>query len=434
MNNSIRLLLTLLLVGLTTLVAQAQSKSPQMVAAKGKVYRETFDLPGASVTGYETTSVKAKLGGYVKKIGQVDGEQVDIGMRIKKDTLLLELDVPEMANEIAEKQALVEQAKSAVLQAQAVVQEAEAQVLQRSAEAEQARAKKAEKEALIQFNQIKYQRLAAMQKKGAVGSESVDEAVYSLNAAKASLAAIAADIKAAETNIEAAKAGVRRTKADVANANANVKVAQAALAHSRTMARYATLKAPFDGLITHRGVDHGDYVVSADKNSAAMPLFELTQTDRIRVAVGVPTVKAAKVAVGQKAVFHGIGGMAGRQFIGKVKRTAGVLDAKTRSLRIEVDFTNPVKDAKTGEDVELQPGLFGTLTIVRHEWNKENPIPVVPVSAAGTDAGRSFVVVQQDGKLTRRYVDVAFNDAVEVGIGRGISVGDRVVAKNPSAY
>jgi RND family efflux transporter MFP subunit len=262
----------------------------------------------------------------------------------------------------------------------------------------------------------------------------VDEAAYSLSAAKASLAAITADVKAAETNIDAAKAGVRRARADVTNAKANVKVAEATLARSQTMARYASLKAPFDGLITYRGVDHGDYVVSADKNSAAMPLFELTRTNRVRVAVGVPTTNASKVAVGQKAVFRGIGGMSGREFVGEVARTAGVLDAKTRSLRIEVDFTNPVKDVNTGEEIELQPGLFGTLTIVRHEWDEKNQIPVVPTSAVGTDSGRKFVVVQKDGKLIRRFVDVAFNDAVNVGIGRGISVGEKVVAKNPSAY
>ena len=216
--------------------------------------------------------------------------------------------------------------------------------------------------------------------------------------------------------------------ADIARAEAAVKVADAAVQYTRTLAAYRTISAPYDGTITKRMIDHGAFVPPAEGNSAAMPLFEITRTDRVRVRVNVPSGMVSRIAVGQPAAFHSIGGMPGRRFEGTITRSAGVLD-RDRSMPIEVHFTNPVTEVVTGDKVFLSPGLFGTLEVTAREWNADDPLPVVPATAVATEDDRSFVVViSASGQPERRYVDIVFNDAINAGIGRGLSVGESIAS------
>ena len=414
----------------------AKQTEPETAIASGHTYVETLKLPGASVHGYETTELKAKLGGYVNTIGTVDGVEIDIGSSVRQGTKLAVLDIPEMEDEIREKTAHVGQAESAVLQAVAAVAEAEAEVLQRKAERDQVRAHRAEKVAILKLNKIKYRRLSDLASGGAIKDDIIDEAEYAVAAAQAALESVVADIKAADTSIQAAEAKVRRANADRGSAQAAVAVAQAALERVRTLFRYTTITAPYDGVVTKRMVDHGTFVSPADRNAAAMPLFAITRTDRIKVAVAVPNRRIGRIKAGLPIVFHSIGGLPGRTFSGKITRLAGALDSPdARMLPIEIDFDNSVSDVATGEKVHLQPGLFGTITIRFREWTDANPLPVVPASAVGTDAdGRRFVVVVASGRHERRFVEIAFEKGSDVGIAQGISVGDRVAVGDLGQY
>ena len=69
----------------------------------GVPYEEVIELPGATVRGFETTPLMAKLGGYVTSIGTVKGEEIDIGSFVQTGTVLATLDIPEMVDEIAKK-------------------------------------------------------------------------------------------------------------------------------------------------------------------------------------------------------------------------------------------------------------------------------------------------------------------------------------------
>ena len=128
---------------------------------------------------------------------------------------------------------------------------------------------------------------------------------------------------------------------------------------------YTVIKAPYDGVITKRMVDLGSYVLPAENNSAAMPVFELTQISKVRIVVAVPNNKVGRIEAGQAVVFDSIGGLQGQAFHGTVTRTAGALSPKTRTMRIEVHFDNPAVDAISGKKVELKPGLYGTLTVMQ---------------------------------------------------------------------
>lgn len=420
----------------TCIGASAQAVFAQdTIKVTGREYRESLPLQGASVHGLQSTAISAKLGGFVKSIGKVDDLEIDVGSRVKKGTTLAELDIPEMKDELAEKQALVIQAKSAIVQAEAGGIEATAIVGQKEAALLQVEAKTDQKRAVLQLAEAKLNRLSLLAGRGSISKDKLDEARFDVAAAKASCNSIDADRAAAMADIKAAKAVIDRTKADKVSAEAKAKVAEAAVSRLKTLMGYTTINAPYDGIITKRMIDLGTYVQPAEKNSGAMPLFEITQVDRIRIIVGVPNNRISKVAKGQKVVFGSIGGLAGREFHGTVTRTAGALDPKTRTMQIEAHINNPVVDAISKEKFELKPGLFGTLTLIRKDWSGDDLIPVVPTTAVGKDKnGNRYVVVTGDGNPKRRRVEIGFDDGSSVGISSGLKVGETIVRSGVSRY
>ena len=410
-----------------TVAAHEAFGQVKTVTVEGREYRETVELRGASVHGFQVTDISAKLGGFVKAIGSVNDQEVDIGSHVKKGDVLAVLNIPEMQNLLAEKFAIVTQIKSEVIQADAAIAEAESAVVQSKAKLEQVRARTDEKEAILKFSETKFRRLSGLARNGTIGQDNIDEAGFDVDVAKAGLAGVTADIQAANAHIQAAEATVQKAQADRQSAEAKVTVAESAVDHLRTMMSYTVMKAPYDGVITKRLVDLGSYVQPAENNSAAKAVFQLTQISKVRIIVAVPNNMVGRVELGQAVVFDSIGGLQGQAFRGTVTRKAGALDPKARTMQIEVHLDNPAVDAVGGKKVELKPGLYGTLTVIRKDWKGDDLLPVVPTTAVGKSRdGNYYVTVVEGGKPERRTIGIAFNDAASVGINSGLKVGDKV--------
>ena len=348
------------------------------------------DLPGASLRGYESAELLAKIDGYVKTV------HVDIGTEVKQGDVLALLDVPEMVVDVTEKETLIRQA--------------EADLLSRQADVEQAKAQRLAELALKNLRDAEYRRIANLVESGALNQQKLDEAQFAREAAVAATAKGEADVVAAEAHVQSARA--------------RIEVAQAALAKSETMLQYATISAPFDGVITRRLVDRGAFVRPATGNSGAAPLFSIVRVDKLRVVISVPMTESTRLSVGQKAVFGNIGGLPGVVIEGKIARYAMALERDSRMMRAEIDVLNP-RDPQTGRR-KLQPGMFGTVSLVVESLPGT---PTVPTSALGTNGKGDYVMVVESGTCRRRPVEVVFNDAVTAGL-RGIGTGTLVVAKD----
>jgi RND family efflux transporter MFP subunit len=403
----------------------------------GKPHVEAIELPGASVHGYETTQLMAKLGGYVEQIMNSNGQpvigddkEIDIGSIVEKDTLLAKLEILEIAGEVKQKAALLTQANSTVSQAIAAIAQAKAEVARRNAEVAEADAMVKEKLALQDLRETAHGRIVTLFNKGAVGNDNKLEAEYALAAAKAAVTSAEAGVTKAKSLVAVAEEMVNKAEADKASADAHVEVATANLEIAKVMDDYSNIRAPYTGMITKRLVDNGAFVRPATSNSGAMALFEITRTDKVRVEAAVPSVNTTRIEVGQVAKFHRIGGLPGAVITGRVDRTSIALDRETRMMRIHVDFKNPVlKHRSTGKDISLEPGMYGSIRIIIKKWDK---IPVIPTSALAEDAaGQSYViVVDAAGVCEKRAVDIAFNDAKEIGLNHGLKIGDIVVTSD----
>jgi len=167
-----------------------------------------------------------------------------------------------------------------------------------------------------------------------------DEQPQQLRAAKAALAAAEADVQSAESKRLVAQAGETLAEADLVFAQSQRKVSAATRAHTVALMEYAKISAPFDGTISHRGIDTGDFVTSAESSrDKAESLFMLNRIDRFRIVFDVPESAATRIQPGQKIELN-VDSIKQHVFLGKVNRTAGELDIRTRTLRVEAEVTN----------------------------------------------------------------------------------------------
>jgi RND family efflux transporter MFP subunit len=366
-------------------------------------------MPG-TVEGYETVDLYAKIGGYLEEI------VVDIGDPICEGQELARLYVPEMGKEIEQREAEVNRAESRVEQALAAIRQAEAEVARAEAELEVARIARREKQARLQFRNTEYRRLKELVESRALESRLLDEGQYQLDAAEAALDSADARARTAQAVQNAAKANLDKAKTDADVARREVDVARAQQAHAVTMLQYATVCAPFDGLVTQRRVDPGAFIQPADRNSAAEPLLTVTRIDVVRVLLDLPMAEVRFLNRGDPAMLDRINVLPSEKFAGEVKRFSPSLNTRSRMMRVEIELPN------LGE--RLLPGCYGYVTLTL----KQLPTtPVIPSSALLTDGDDEFVYVVEDGICRRRMITTNYHDGSIVGIATGLAPGDLVV-------
>ena len=84
-----------------------------------------------------------------------------------------------------------------------------------------------------------------------------------------------------------------------------VKVAQTGLARAKVQKGYQVIRAPFDGTVTARFADPGTLLPAATgSTSAAQPLLEMAQLDRLRVALQLGQEDASRVRVGDPVMLQ----------------------------------------------------------------------------------------------------------------------------------
>ncbi|MEK6236381.1 MAG: efflux RND transporter periplasmic adaptor subunit [Planctomycetales bacterium] len=414
-------------------VGDSGPASALTVKAAVRKHKETLALPGASVHGFETTLLMAKLGGYVEEIQAVDGETIDIGTVVAEGDLLAVLAVPEMLDELAEKDALVQQAESTIAQADAEIVQANAEVTRRKAEVSQSKTLLEQKQAMVDFRQLDRDRYRDLVERMSARRELLDQAEAQFRAAEADQKTAGAAIETAQANLKAAEAMIVKAEADKVAAKAGVNVAKAAKSRVHTLADYARITAPYAGVITKRMVDHGAFVQPATNNSSATPLFEITRNDKVRVVASVPMTQASRIALGQDVVLHNIGGLPGARIAGKVTKSSVALDQASRMLRVDVHLDNPAMDLITGKEFTLRPGMFGTVTVTLAVYDE---LPVVPTTAVGVDEnGHSYVMTIENGSVCRkRLVSLAFNDGKDAGVREGLQMGEEVVRSSVDQF
>jgi membrane fusion protein, multidrug efflux system len=192
----------------------------------------------------------------------------------------------------------------------------------------------------------------------------------------------------------------------VDQARGRMEISRASLEQSETMLRYATLTAPFAGVITQRMVDPGALI------QAGTPVVTLMDFSRVRLQVAVPELEASRVAVGQP-VSVSTENLPGAQLEGKVSRFAYALDTSSRTMLAEVTLENP--------RLELRPGMLVTAKL---GIERRDEAMLIPADALVLEKTNAFVYVIQGDKVAKRAIKVGFQDGKNVEVIEGVNPGE----------
>jgi RND family efflux transporter MFP subunit len=200
---------------------------------------------------------------------------------------------------------------------------------------------------------------------------------------------------------------------------ATVKSSEANVRRLEELESFKHVYAPFSGVITKRNIDTGT-LINAGNGGTQQELFILSQTDPIRVYVSVPEMYSPSVRSGLGA-FLELAQYPGRQFEGKVVRTAEAIDPNTRTLLTEVDVPN--------KNAQLFPGGYAQVHLqVKIAASRVQ----VPVNALLFRAeGLRAVVIDADHKTHLRQLTIGRDYGTSLEVLQGLEPTDWIVL-NPA--
>lgn len=330
---------------------QADDKRPHVEVAKPvkKTITRKLKLPG-DVLPDQQVAVFARVQGYLESIA------VDRGSFARAGDLLAKISVPEL-----EKQLAKEQADLAVC-GPSIVRD----------------------EATLAWRQAIWERLqkAAANIRDLVNQESLDDA---------------------RGRFETAKADLELTKAREVGMRATVEKTQA-------MINFATIQAPFDGVVTERWVDPGDLI-----QSATTKLLHYMKLDPVRIRIHIPESDVPSVRPESRAKIT-FDELPGKTFEAQVSRLFWALNRNTKTMAVEIDLKN--------SDRALRPGMFARVEVGLDE---RPGALVLPAGALITEKKKSFVFVVRDEVVKKVAIRVGFDDGIEFQVAEGLSEQDEIV-------
>jgi RND family efflux transporter MFP subunit len=252
--------------------------------------------------------------------------------------------------------------------------------------------------------------------------QSIAVAQSELARANANLAL--AKVTAARWNSLRSTAAVSQQAVDEKDADAHARQADVDAAQSnvdrlKAEKGFASLAAPFDGVITVRNVDVGSLVRADGTNNQA--LFTVADIHQMRIYVPVPESYAAELKDGMKATLE-LPEYPDRKFEAAIVTTAHAIDQKSRTLLVELLADN--------KDGLLAPGAF---TRVHFQLPPDPNTLTIPASALMyRDTAPRVATVGADNRIAVKEVQVERDLGTVVEI-TGLSPDERVVANPPDS-
>lgn len=199
---------------------------------------------------------------------------------------------------------------------------------------------------------------------------------------------------------------------------ATVQSSQANVSRLQQLQSFEKIYAPFNGVITARKTDIGDLIDAGASGGSKTDLFDIAQTDKLRVYVNVPEAYSQAAKPGLTANLM-LSEFPGRPFQGRLVRTAESIDQASRTLLVEIDVVNPTGVLLTGSYAEVHLKLpAGSSSYV------------VPVNTLLFRKEGLRLAIVKDGKTVLTPVTPGhdFGDRIEI---LGGLAGDESIIVNP---
>jgi RND family efflux transporter MFP subunit len=324
---------------------------------------------------YQVIELHAKVAGYLKRIN------VDVGDRVQAGQLIAILEIPEMNDDLAHAAATIRRGVSEVQRAQRELQNAEAN---------------------SKLAELSYNRLANVNKNdpGLIAQQELDVSLTKMQSAGEQVAAAKAALASAEHQVEISKTTER---------------------HTKTMADYTQITAPFSGVITKRFADTGAMIQAGTASqSQAMPVVRLAQIDRLRLIIPVPESAVPLIRIGAPVMVR-VASL-GKSFPGTVSRYSKDVALSTKTMETEIDVPNPGWMLTPGMNADV------VLTLEKHA----NTLTVPVQSLTLRDGSRFVMVVNPQGAIEERAIKVGIETPAQVEVLSGVARDELVIVGNRS--
>lgn len=171
------------------------------------------------------------------------------------------------------------------------------------------------------------------------------------------------------------------------------------------------IEAPFDGILVDMKVNVGDNV------KGDVPLFTVSQTNKMRSKIWVSEKEISQFKKGMKAITE----YNGQQFVGRVVEISLAMDPAKQAFFVEVEFDNPKGIIKSGVTNEIK--------ILTYE--KPNAI-IIQRNLVNKDENGYYVFVVENDKAVKRYITNGNESGLFYEVSSGLQVGDKLVVKGAS--
>jgi RND family efflux transporter MFP subunit len=355
---------------------KVQANGPSITVGVTKVVNKSLGRQltlSSELVPFQEIDVYAKESGYIKDL------KVDYGTHVKQGEVMAVLEIPELEAQLDEDKAEIKNATNQVIRAQHELSRYQAQ---------------------YKALHLEYTRLNGVfeTQPGIVAQQEVDDAQGKDLAASAQVDAGQAALDAAQSQLVAAKAKLTR---------------------DQSLFDYSRITAPFSGIVTERYANLGTLMQAGTGSSTqAMPLVTLSEDDLFRLVIPVPEAYVRYIRIGDPVNVR-VPSL-NHSFPGKVARFSVDVRADTRTMHTEVDVPNPQR--------VLLPGLYAEADL---QFDRKDNIPAVPVQALSHEGDKtSVLLVNADGTLERRDVQIGIQTSSDAEITSGLRDGDQVVVSD----
>ncbi len=356
--------------------------SVETITSEVKPFYETYVYTGTIVAD-KSTVIPAQIESTVKKI------LVDEGDNVKGGQLLVVLDDAQYRNEVSVAKASYEMAKQSLALARSARPEQIAQ-----AEANYRSSKISAQNALRH-----YERMKVLFSEGVIPKAQLESAESQYENAQSLLTSAEEGLKMARTGARAEEK--KSLQAALELASAQLQIAQRHLSYTR-------IYAPYDGEISNKMVEVGDFVGKGQQ------VIEIVSSRNLKIEIYVPSEKVGLLEIGQSAEV-------------RVERLDEPLEATITSI---VESADPLTRLfKVNLSLPYRTGLlpndFAEVTL---KWKLGDGTVVLPASAIlspGTEEPYIFVV--ENGRAKRVNVTLGLRNGEWAQILQPLKGGEEVV-------
>ncbi len=388
----------------------------------------------ANVEPYYRADLRARASGIVKCVNR------DIGDKVKAGDVLIEIDVPDVEQDVARGGAMVLQRRQELKVSEAKLKDAHAQRDVSAATIKQRNADVDAATATSDFRKRKFERLKELAAKGTVVGSVVEEEEREYLAAAAAVLSAKANVERARADFAESESKVEAASADIELKKAQIDVALKELDRAKAVADYGRVRAPFDGVVVRRTVDPGSFVQNATTGASDL-LISVARVDLVTLSAKFPDTVAPFVTSDTMALVT-VDDLPGLSIPARITRFAPSVQNADHTMRVEVDLFNgdeaeyahllaelkrtdgtrptkgpgndpPVRAFPPGAPQRLIPGMSGNMTLTIGGFGESYVLPSTAVYSRG---GASYLLLVEDGTTREVPVRVQLNDGKTVRV------------------